>query len=264
MNGYVTICNDAYRGLLEILIDGLDCFSCYPLEVFWTDLTPPPKHNRIVVRNIRNERQDHSAITMAKLDAILSTSFENGVFLDADVIPNRNIDELMHLAISNPRPYPLCPRHLNGPSRPKFFESMFKQLGLIEQTQPYVYANYLFSKDCIPFFMQCIEIRNRHPEWIVFEDESLMNCVLWLNGVKEQVNFFLPHPEDFFELYKNNLVTETPEKLEAYIEPSVFMSFHLFHGWKDLQKSQVALDWLKSHSIPEDGIRNRGMTLILS
>jgi hypothetical protein len=142
VNGFVSICNQTYLPILNVLMDGLDAFSKYPLEVFWVSDEPMPEPtDRTTFRKLPSQTA-WQKIMFSKIDAVVQTSFEHGVFLDADIVPNRNIDQLIEMAAAEPCPYPLCSAHPHGPVD---IPEIMEMLGVKKRTMHYCYGNYLFS-----------------------------------------------------------------------------------------------------------------------
>lgn len=242
MNGFVTICDENYLPYLEVLIDGLNRFSKYGIEVHWISDQPIPESSDRA-RFVKLDVPDNATLQgkwFSKIEAINRTEIRSGMFIDSDMIPNRNVDQIIDTAIAEPRPYPLCIAH---PFDPQDQHGVMRLLGVDSKSMRYSYGNYLFSEISKPFFSRLSDFRDvalAELGVIPNADECLLNVLLWKEKVAEVVNFCIPNYNDVGIKYQTGEVFGWPYFCG--------LSFHLFHSCKNKEVASKFLDFLDSDS----------------
>lgn len=236
---FITHGDERYLPCTEILVRGLERFSSRPVMVFGVNAEVGYEAPNLIKRTIRCSPAE---LYSAKFRVILESGVERGVYLDADNVPNRGVDDLF-AACAEAGDHPLVPRHPQelGP----LVEELRKDLGVARQTMPYVQSCCLvFSRRCLPFFADCERIARdlagRSPGAPVL-DEPIVNVLLWQRNAGRQ----LPScniPKRYYQRYLDGTLESDAEFLSCYGGRPY--RFHTFHFCKDPVKSQRMLDEL--------------------
>ena len=240
--GYLIYTNIKYLHLAQVLVDSLMEFSNYPIEITTTGFDFPKKDARII--NKRHDETDKyfsDVCYFKNLYMAAITDFDVSVVLDADMVVNTNIDDLMELAIAHPRPYTLNAGHGCDPHNQ---EEGMEYAGVKVKSMPYVYSTYFSCSESKPFLKECWELSQtwkRNHFIPPNTGESILNIMLWANKVTEQVNCWLPYI-DVFSHYISQGNEPTP--LDSYYEGKE-LSYHVWHGQKDEVKAREMLNILR-------------------
>jgi hypothetical protein len=236
---FVTHGDERYLPLTEVLVRGLERFSSRPVMVFGVNAEVGWEAPNLIKRTIRCSPAE---LYSAKFRAILESGVERGVYLDADNVPNRGIDDLF-AACGEVGDYPLLPRHPQelGP----LVEELRTELGVARQTMPYVQSCCLvFSRRCLPFVADCErvgrDLARRSPGAPVL-DEPIVNVLLWQRNAGRQ----LPScniPKRYYPRYLDGTLESDADFLSCYGGHP--FHFHTFHFCKDPERSRRMLDEL--------------------
>jgi hypothetical protein len=235
--GFVTFSDQKYLPLLEVLLDGLDTISAYPVEVFTTGFTLKNRWSKVRAYRVHTK---FTSIFQLKIYAASRSSFDYAVMLDADSVPNLNADKLIEAAELFERPYPLMTKHGCPPQN---WHALMKRLGVKTETLPYGQATFLFSKSSRPFMTECDRIFTKLMEeehWPPNWDETLLNVMLWRANASAQVNAF----NCFEGVSTSYFEGELPDFYKIYYA-SAALSYHIFHGQKDATKARELLERVK-------------------
>ena len=146
------------------------------------------------------------------------------------MIANINSDELLDKAEESCFEFPLMPYHgaeIN-------FKVAMDYLGVKQAVTSYLHAaSYLCSKNSKSFLSECYDISQNHINESSFNDEVLMNCMLWKHNQKRYLNHYNPH-YGAFDSYLDESYNNTQE-----------ISFHLFNGCKSENKAMSMLTELR-------------------
>lgn len=249
VEAFVTHADARYLPITEVLVRGLERFSSRPVLVFGVNAEVEYDAPNLIKRTIRCSPAE---LYSAKFRAILESGVERGVYLDADNVPNRGIDDLF-AACGEVGDYPLVPRHPQelGPS----VEELRAELGVARQTMPFVQSCCLvFSRRCLPFFADCEKVvrdlvgrdlvgrdlAGRSPGAPVL-DEPIVNVLLWQRNADRQ----LPScniPKRYYPRYLDGTLESDADFLSSYGGRPY--RFHTFHFCKDPVRSRRMLDEL--------------------
>lgn len=234
--GFISFCDAKYAPLMQVLIDGLQNFSDKPIEIFGINMSRNPfKNTNVVFRPAPMKDGGFNRICYMKIYASLNTNFDFSVMLDADMVPNRNVDELVTFAIANAKKYPLNAGHGKDPDNQA--ETMTR-VGAVSKSMPYVHATYCMSKESKPFWEEAQRYVDEFIKigfWPSNADETIINSLLWKYGVTKQMSTFDPTYQ-IFDLYKKGL-TYKEGPLAGYYEGK-HLTYHIFHGCKDVEKAK--------------------------
>ena len=235
--GFVTFADERYMPLVEVLARGLLEVSDHPLEVFAIDCDAPTGYANVVPRRVALGTRDLWQVWYVKLLAALSSDFDAGVMIDADMVPNLHVDELVDLARQAVQSYPLCSAH---PLDQRNQRNVMRELGVRRKSMPYVHATYLFSAQCREFFRECRSVARSLTEKGIRPanaDETLLNVMLWKHRVARQVNHYDP--------YFAGIDDYLADRFEFWDEGDsswTEASFHLFHGEKQVEGARALLE----------------------
>jgi hypothetical protein len=246
--GFVTFSDERFLPLVEVLAESLLTFSKYSLHVFLIDCNKKLDFKNVIITQIiLPEGWRLQQIMFSKLYAAANNDFDFGCILDADMIANYNVDELLFFAEKECDNFPLLATHGSG----VVDLSLMKFLGVKKQTMPYCHATYLFSKNSKKFLRECYEESQKIiKSGFINKDEELINCMLWRYGCRRYVNAYSPH-YILFDDYISDKVGPN-----EWIKETGEMSFHLFHGCKDENIALNILDRLKNRDLKNGGINN--------
>lgn len=243
--GFVTFIdsNPIYVGVLETLIRSLLLFSEFPIHVFCINYDLKLNYPNLIKSNI-NLKQEQSYdewLMYFKFYAAINNGFDFGCIIDADMIANINIDDLLTLAEKECTEFPIAPFHGDNCN----CDNVMNYLGIKNKTIPYVHGTYLFSKQCKPFLQECYDLSrkflkiNLRPMSL---DETILNCLLWKHKANKYLNSYDPYYKIFQDYILNNNNTTQGQGRKN-------ISFHLFHGCKDKNESLNILNKLEKQNI---------------
>jgi hypothetical protein len=226
--GYVTTTNDNYLKLAEVLSTGLSAFSKYPLYIHRVKTTIA------------------SEAVFSKFEAIKASGFDACVFLDADSIPNHDIDTLMDIALNCKVTHPVLPRLVYDVAINDQVNSI---LGCPTPSMPYSQAACMLipkgaegSIDAIQEDLHKVANALGGPQsiWNLTgsTDEQVINVSLWKQKAVSQLNYCIPRTDGYM-LYARG---------EGHlIYPGCYTSFQVFHNHKNSVMSLSILQDLIAH-----------------
>lgn len=249
MRGVVTVINQKWDSLVDVLIDSILTFSQEYIFVGTVGFNKSFDNPRVICKKI-SDNDTFSEICKCKHLAVLNSGFEQGIFLDGDCIVGPDFLSFFENGIQQcALPYPLCSRHPYAPDvnyTAHFRENIGEYLSaklLHEPIMPYVHANYFFHEKMFPFLEELITILNKDEYVAPFHDESALNFLLAEKQATEQLSF------TFTNFY--------PGKIDRYIdglpvnngvfnkEQYTTASGAVFHGEKNARDAFKNLKKLK-------------------
>lgn len=246
-DGWLIYTNENYAGVASVLVTGLLEFSEYDIHIITTGYDFPITNSRVKCRRDDSVDVKHFSEVCYYKNLCLGSvcDLDHYVILDADMVPNVIVDDLMKLATINNRSYPLHAGHGCDPNNQE--ESM-RRLGVTQKSMPYVYSTYMGGKSCQEFLSECWRLSQ---EWKCDHyippntGENILNCMLWKRGVTEQTNCWLPYV-DTIPHYLSCGKEKNP--LEGYYAGKA-LSYHFFHGYKDVTRATSLLEALRSQDM---------------
>ncbi|MBS0605161.1 MAG: hypothetical protein JSS60_09040 [Verrucomicrobia bacterium] len=222
--GWVAYATPNYFSILEVMIASVHAFSTHPIVAVGVNADIPfstEKYPRLIKKRIDVDLANRSPY-LYKPQAILASGLDSGIYIDADVILNKNCDELFKNA-ALVKDYPLCPLHENDAY--VSWEAM-EFFGLSERSMHYVHADMIvFSKECQPFLKEWCDTCLNYP-WLGSPcyDETLLNVILWKTGATTHLPTIDP-----YNAYFANYLTLSSEQIQQL----PYSHWFLFHGNKD-------------------------------
>lgn len=318
-NYFVTLCTKNYEYLIEYLAQSLYYFSQYKLIVYCLNYGDQkvanlknfsnieinyinqddiniPEYIRDKYNNWAVDRNDVNSYKMLRLKPFILMQFienyikntsKGGVFVDGDMIVNRNIDSIFinKRFLEN---YPLVSQSsfeymmVNG--KKDIEKSFVDEIGWDYNSDIkrnwYRQSNlFIFDSNCYDFFNEWLDLCNR--EFILkdvfkhapFQDETVLNILLW----RKQYNKALPQSamnvlnvntvhyfyevgvDDFnktmdrIHLYKH----KDDHSLYTYFAPPYNKNnIKAFHGLKDENELKKIIDYIKNYEQEVEEIKN--------
>jgi hypothetical protein len=201
--GYMFVYNEAFKPLAKVVERGLKAFSAYPFQSVYVnepDLVP---------------------VCYQKLVAAANSPFDLTVFMDADVVPTRNIDDLIELGLSSSFTHPLLPRHLNNYTP--------NGVSATEKIMPYGQSCVMIlnqeAKKHLLTALPLIHANLQDMSLMCYADEGEVNKLLWRDGVTKQLNYCCPPAMRY-------LTWRRGEPLTGYSE-NPLITYPLFHAEKN-------------------------------
>lgn len=207
---YITIANEKYLPLAEMLIKSLCIFSDKKIILYYINCEVPDRFNfypNLILRGLKvdsvtdlSPKSIYQIMHCKPLACKLSIEegLERGVFIDADSIAKENIDSIFEYSYeysgsrTKKNEYPLFTRH--------YYDYMYfngidininlkEYLNVKEPTLPLIAGVlFVFSKDCYNFLKEWYElsqnkdILERHEFYCPLPDEVTANVLLWKYG----------------------------------------------------------------------------------
>jgi hypothetical protein len=240
--GWVTFATQKYADLLNVLIDSLLEFSKYPIEVFSSGYDLKSGGN--VVSKRFDVPDNFTDICYAK-NLLLPIKTESDVcaVIDCDMIANKNCDDVLDFTEEiGSHEYPICSAHGQDPNNQA---PTMARLGVEYKSMPYVYSTYLSCNSARPFFEDSFALVKqwRYQDFVPANTgETMINCMLWKRGVKEQTNCWIPHV-DVLPHYLQGTMDRHP--LVGYYEGKA-LSYQFWHGEKNADKARKNFEKLKA------------------
>ena len=250
--GYVSFVNSSWLGLSNILVDHINEFSKYKIQLFTINCDADFDYPCLIKRRIDLPSENPRTICYTKILASFDNVFDFGLILDGDMIPLPNIDSIMdeNLKFAN-YTYPVCAQHPHSPhKKPCVISSLNKVksvLGLSKQINKYVYASYLFSKSNFSFLRKCfdaclyLEKRGIAP---INSDETVLNVMLSELGDYEDIGHnYLPNYYAYPDFISGK---HDSEHIKNYTGYGCNLKFSILHGCKDIGIAKQYSDLVKS------------------
>lgn len=243
-SGYILISNKQYLPLLKIAVHSLLEFSKKSIRVFSInfDYISPDCRVESIRKNL--ERESFMNICYMKLSAIIESNFDNGIFLDVDMIATRKADNLFEYH-KNVSFFPLFPIH---PESKQAGEELLKSdaakfFGIVKNSQHYVHADpCIFTSSSMPFFQECLYMKDvlyRNGISVLANDEGIINLNLWKHGCTE--NYIkICAPYYLYYEYKLDISNNYQGEIDG--------EYCLCHGCKDIKKAEIIWNKLVSQN----------------
>lgn len=242
--GYASFVNKNWLGLANILVDHVNEFSKYKVQLFTINCDADFDYPCLIKTRIDIPNENFRTICYTKFYAAFNNIFDFGLLMDCDMIPLPNIDEIIdsNLKYIN-YDYPICAVHPHSPHKRDDVGASLKKiktvLGLNHVITKYVYAQYLFSKSTSPFFKTCydssnmLEKKNIYP---INADETVLNVMLSKMLNYEDIGYnYLPN----YWAYNDYISGKTDsESIRNYTDYGCKLKFNMLHGCKDLEKAK--------------------------
>jgi len=249
--GFVTFvnANEKYLKLNDILIESILHFTDLEVEVNAINFDFCHNSDRVISKRINLNQENFATICYAKISSSLTSNFDIGLQLDADMIVTPDIVKVFDMIEEN-HSFIKGSRHpWNGPFSRSHFETL-QRVGGNKITQPYIHATYLFTKNSKNFLQEALDNAfamhkdNFHP---VNFDETILNCLLWKY---EKEDCFVDCYDPYFEVFKSKIGMKTEQRFDhrlPYTDIENFpVNFYLSHGCKDPIEARSILNTLRS------------------
>jgi hypothetical protein len=250
--GYVSFVNRGWLGLANILVDHINTFSKYKIQLFTINCDADFDYPCLIKTRINIPNENFRTICYSKLYASFNNIFDFGLLMDGDIIPLPNIDEIIdsNLKFIN-YDYPICACHPHSPHKKtkisRNFNDIKSFLGMSHNINKYVYAHYLFSSKMNSFFKECYDIgcyleeRNMHP---INADETILNIMLSKIENYEDLGYnYLPNYYAYNDYINGQ--KESPH-FKNYTDYGCKLRFNALHGCKDLEEAKRYSDLIKA------------------
>ena len=242
--GYVSFTNSKWLDLTNILVDHINEFSKYKIQLFTINCDANFDYPCLIKTRINIPNENFRTICYTKIYASFNNIFDFGLVLDGDMIPLPNIDDVINdnlrfLAYA----YPICAVHPHSPpkDRPmlKNLSMLKKHLGFIGIMKKYSYASFLFSRNSMPFLKRCYDICQDFEKMGIYplaNDESVLNILLSELGDYEDIGYnYLPN----FRIYSGfNNGKYDIECISGYTQNRGILKINILHGCKDIEKAK--------------------------
>jgi len=243
--GYTIFVNKKWEPLAKVLVDALEIVSKYKVELFCINFETSLKNKNLIKRQIYVERENRSTICYSKLEASFKSEFDFGLIMDADMIPNKNIDELLEKNYKKYKKskYPICSKHPHNvweQYKPQTI-SLMKLLNMdFEITIPYKYGSYFFTKYSKDFFKDVFKTSNfclKNNITPFSYDETLINLYLNKYNATTQLEYnYLPNTNLYESVLDNNMQNDS--KFDVYRNANCEVQPYIFHGCKNPNEAE--------------------------
>lgn len=246
---FVSYCNcGRYEPLVIVLLDSLHLFSTRPIIMYWIGCQPA--FNVSQYPRLINEYVPAPPIHVgyAKLKAILLAKVKYAVYIDADNVVNRRIDDLFAMCREHGHEYPLLTRHAQDPDDEK---PSMDRLGVATKSMPYGHAStFIYSYKSMPFFMETYElIFDGKFEGQQYTDETALNVMLWKHNVSRQMCVYDMYFYDSSGIYERQDVNMPYGDYVAfgYLGTQTPLAFLTHHGEKVPERAREMFEFFKKH-----------------
>ncbi len=296
---FVTHCDEPYVPILQGLLKSHELFSDIPLVVITINFDFDISQKNVItikydadLNDSPTKHEHHEFGVEGKIKAmmlkpsIIQMCFDVGIeelcYIDADVIVNKNIDEMFYY-LHKMDNYPLLPEAQFR--RMKFNEIItdesisFKEMKIPEENVVWYRQtnSMLVTKDCSDFIQEwsqlCVDAvgwgwfddEETIKKYVPFHEETLINYLLWSKQYDERLpqSFFNPHNLDsvkhFFEVggtYEDSLQINDRMVIDIH-EPEVERGWlaystnkgdvKYFHGVKQVKVINKIIDYLEEY-----------------
>ena len=241
--GYVCFTDQKYLELAKIIVDHINEFSKYKIQLFTincdADFDYPCLIKTRVNFNYTNTDEKFRKVCYTKIYAAYNNVFDFGLILDGDMIPLPSIDEVIdnNLKFIN-HTYPICSRHPDNPQKQPAMASGLKKLQSMfnckHSIDKFVYSHFLFSKSMADFFdnwyKTCCYLE-RQGITPVDIDEGVLNVLLSEIPDYEDIGYnYMPD----YQAYPDCITGKSESKYIArYTANQCPLHFNILHGCKD-------------------------------
>lgn len=235
--------NEKYKSLNDTLIKSVLEFTDCDIEVnsINFDITHPS--DRVICKTINVKEENFATICYSKIFSSLTSEFDVGLQLDADMIVTSKAVELFDMIDEN---HQFIKASLH-PQIQSFNYSHFETLRRVggkQITQPYVHATYLFTKHSKSFLQEAFDRAMEmyesgfHP---INFDETILNCLLWKY---EKTDCFVDCYDLYYEHVKS-LIGLSQRPIQSYSEIEGFkVNPYICHGCKDPKEAEEIFQFL--------------------
>lgn len=236
--GFVTFVNNSelYIKLTNVLVESVEKNTSKQIEVFSINFDYKHKSDRVISRRIDLNVVDYATICYTKLFSSFKSKFKFGIQLDGDMILTKDSEKLFE-DCKRINHTPLGSQH---PSDPNNQSELMRRMGVVEKTQPYVHATYLFSDSCKPFLEECFkQAYDLYKKGYIPPnfDETIYNVMLWKYKSKDFVDCYDPYFEYFLDRSQSSKNTHGYQNLDN-------VNFYICHGCKDPGIAKTILNTL--------------------
>jgi len=223
---FVTYGTENYFPLIEVLLDSVKAFSMHPIVVFGVNADVPFSHEQypfMIKKRIDIADASWGSVCCVKPRVLLESGIKNAVYLDADIILNKDCDTLfeyfktqMHFPLSHAHPY----------QRPSNQKLIMAAMSVSEATTPYLHNPIIiFNEQCHSFIREWLDY-NKFGCLSRAPDESVYNVLLWKHHARDYIDLCVP----FFTLAEDYLNGKRTDYGGDYAGK---INFSIFHGCKD-------------------------------
>ena len=237
---FVTFATSNYFPLLEVLLDSVAAFSERGIVVFGVNADVPfstKKYPFMIKKRIDVSSLSMMEICAAKPKAILEAGILRGVYLDTDIILNKDCDLLFKQVDENAN----HPRCCIFPWLVDNMSEFMKVLGVSKKSMPYVHAPLIvFHENSLPFinewYFTCLN--PSYQPLLTCHDETALNVLLWKYQVDDYINLCDP----YYKIAYDYLYGGTDNHIEhGYINWIGKIDFYTFHGGKNPEECKIIL-----------------------
>lgn len=242
--GFVTFVNNnqKYLKLNEILVESILSFTELEVEVFSINFDYKHENNRVISKRINVNKECIDTIFYSKIFSSLCSDFDIGLQLDSDMIVTSDAVKIFDKINSDYKYIKGSLHPWNGPLN-NSHHFIMNCMGVKTQSQPYIHATYLFTKNSKEFLKEAYDIgmqmfsNNIHP---INYDETILNCLLWKKNISD-ANIECYDP--YFEYFKNQIGLKA--NMQDLIPYGNRYDFHvdsyICHGCKNEKEAQSIL-----------------------
>lgn len=285
---FITFSNEKYLPLITKLVESVLEFSVYPVIVYTYNFSHNFNNDRVYTKRIDNDligvpkylyynihtdigivdrRNFEAYYTLSRKPTIITDAIENGleegIFLDADGIVRDTVDSMFDY-LPECEDYPLVGRGLfeymilngKGGNQIPLELPLMKLLNVNDRTMHYVQTNFiLFNKNCKSFFEECVSVSNNTEllsnfyEYAPWQDETIINVLLWKRGAKKHLPFLHFNLDNYNELlnfYENPKSDYRVRGCEWHYIPENKNDIKFFHGCKLPSELSKCIEYLKN------------------
>lgn len=249
--GYVSFVNGQWLGLANILVDHINVFSKYKIQLYTINCDAEFDYPCLIKKRIDIKNESKTNICYTKIFASFNNCFDFGLVLDGDMIPLPNIDDVIEKNLKFIEyKYPICAVHPHSPPKDKAtirsLNETQKRLGFIHPIKKYSYASYLFSKNSFEFLKNCygycqdLEKVGARP---ISNDEAVLNLMLAQIEDYEDIGYnYLPN----YYAYDDFIAGKTnSEHIKNYTDYGCKLVFNILHGCKHEASAKALSNYVK-------------------
>ena len=246
--GYTCFVNRNLNELVSVLINALNNFSKYKVELFTINYDSDIVSDNLIKRRIDINPETRENIFNCKLYASFSSDFDFALIFDADMIPNKNIDELLeeNYYLYKDSIYPVCAHHPHNPwknlGNEQNIQKLMSILNISELKIPYKYGSYFFTKNSKDFFKEAFDISQDLQSRGILPfscDETIINLLLNKYDAINQLDYnYLPNYWLYKDVMNGNLETNQ-SYITDYKNWNCPVRPYIFHGCKDYNQASI-------------------------
>lgn len=233
MTGFTILTDAAYLGVAEVLIEGLLKFTKAPVFVLGVNCQMPARE-RVYTSMMTLAEPFYHAICQAKFELIKRCPFESFVMLDADMVPNWNVGELLELA-QRAWEFPVL---LKYPMAEDSNMSRLTASTKLSHSQSGVIVFSRLARSRWPNHSRHLHywLDAKDSKGEPHLDEPIFNALLARVGANLQLSYCCPR----WEAFHTYVTGADTDLLNVY--PNAPTTWHLFHGCKDAVEASKMLE----------------------